>query len=57
MVLAAARCGPPVEVLCHAEVVRLAKAVERVPAPAVAARILDYSLLSGHDSFASAASA
>jgi len=46
------------EVLCNAEVVRLAKAIERVPAPAVAARILGYSLLNnGHDSFASAASA
>jgi CheY-like chemotaxis protein len=44
------------EVLCKAEVVRLAKAKERVPAPAFAARILDYSLLSGHD-LASAASA
>ena len=44
------------EVLCKAEVVRLAKAKERVPAPAFAARILDYSLLNGHD-LASAASA
>jgi PAS domain S-box-containing protein len=44
------------EVLCKAEVVRLAKAKERVSAPAFAARILDYSLLSGHD-LASAASA
>jgi CheY-like chemotaxis protein len=42
------------EVLCHAEVVRLAKAVERVPPPAVAARILDYSLLNGFDSMAAA---
>ncbi len=44
------------EVLCKAEVVRLAKAKERVPAPAVAAKILDFSLLDGHD-LASAASA
>ncbi len=51
----AGRTAP--EVLCRAEVVRLAKAKERVPAPAFAARILDYSLLNGHDSMASAASA
>ena len=37
------------EVLCKAEVVRLAKAKERVPAPAFAAKILDFSLLNGHD--------
>ena len=42
------------EILCHAEVVRLAKALERVPPPAVAARILDYSLLNGFDSMAAA---
>ena len=47
---------PAAEVLCKAEVVRLAKAKERVPAPAFAARILDYSLLHGQD-VASAASA
>ncbi|MDP9264192.1 MAG: PAS domain S-box protein [Acidobacteriota bacterium] len=46
-------CAAP-EVLCHAEVVRLAKAVERVPPPAVAARILDYSLLNGFDSMVAA---
>jgi PAS domain S-box-containing protein len=51
----AGRIAP--EVLCQAEVVRLAKAIERVPTPAVAARILNYSLVNGHDSFASAASA
>ena len=48
---------PTPEVLCRAEVVRLAKAKEKVPPPAFAAKILEYSLLSGHDSFASAASA
>ena len=47
---------PAAEVLCKAEVVRLAKAKERVPPPAFAARILDYSLLHGQD-VASAASA
>ncbi|HEV2022132.1 MAG TPA: PilZ domain-containing protein, partial [Terriglobales bacterium] len=51
----AGRAAP--EVLCRAEVVRLAKAKEKVPPPAFAARILDYSLLNGHDSFASAANA
>ena len=50
----AGRAAP--QVLCHAEVVRLAKAIERVPPPAVAARILDYSLLNGHNFMASAAS-
>jgi CheY-like chemotaxis protein len=44
------------EVLCKAEVVRLAKAKEKVPPPAFAARILDYSLLNnGHDSIAASA--